>query len=219
MRTLTADVNTVKTRSTLTFVTVTVPYHHGDLLEALSTEAFEQVRAKGSDAVSLRAVAQAVGVSASAAYHHFPDKTALMQEVGHRGSLELDRRTLLAADAVRGRGRRAATERLRACGAAYIGFAQDEPHLFRHTFGPDCADSALPGEKAKDSVSYRTLGRCLDDLDRLGLLGPPRAGLDLMIWSAVHGFASLLIEGIVPAGATAPLMATMVSVLVRPPKR
>ncbi len=201
------------------FVTTTVPYHHGDLHEALSAEAFEQVRAKGGDTVSLRAVAQAVGVSASAAYHHFPDKTALMAEVGHRGSLELDRRTLLAADSVRGRGRRAATQRLRACGAAYIGFAQDEPHLFRHTFGPDCAGSAPTGDVAKDSASYRTLGRCLDDLDHLGLLGAPRAGLDLMIWSAVHGFASLLIEGIVPAEATGPLMATMLSVLVRPSTR
>ncbi len=203
----------------MSFVTATVPYHHGDLREALSAEAFEQVRTRGGDAVSLRAVAQAVGVSASAAYHHFPDKTALMQEVGHRGSLELDRRTLLAADAVRGRGRRAATERLRACGAAYIGFAQDEPHLFRHTFGPDCAGSAPTGDKAKDSASYRTLGRCLDDLDRLGLLNAPRAGLDLMTWSAVHGFASLLIEGIIPVDATEPLMATLSSVLVRSPTR
>lgn len=197
-------------------MTTAAPYHHGDLSEALAVEAFEQVRAKGGDAVSLRAVAHAVGVSASAAYHHFPDKTALMQEVGHRGSLELDRRTLLAADAVRGRGRRAATERLRACGEAYIGFAQDEPHLFRHTFGPDCAGSAPTDELVKDSASYRTLGRCLDDLERLGLLTAPRAGLDLMIWSAVHGFSSLLIEGIVPAEATRPLMATLASVLVRP---
>ena len=211
--------NTVKTWATLRPVTTAAPYHHGDLSEALAVEAFEQVRAKGGDAVSLRAVAQAVGVSASAAYHHFPDKTALMQEVGHRGSLELDRRTLLAADAVRGRGRRAATERLRACGAAYIGFAQDEPHLFRHTFGPDCAAAAPPGELVKDSASYRTLGRCLADLDGLGLLAVPPAGLDLMIWSAVHGFASLLIEGIVPAEATGPLMATMMSVLVRPATR
>lgn len=211
--------NTVKTWATIGFVTTATPYHHGDLSEALAVEAFEQVRARGGDAVSLRAVAQAVGVSASAAYHHFPDKTALMQEVGHRGSLELDRRTLLAADGVRGRGRRAATERLRACGAAYIGFAQDEPHLFRHTFGPDCAGAAAAGELVKDSASYLTLGRCLDDLDRLGLLAVPRAGLDLMMWSAVHGFASLLIEGIVPAEATGPLMATLMSVLARPTTR
>ena len=39
-------------------------------------EALSQVRGHGAEAVSLRAVAQEVGVSPSAAYHHFADKTA-----------------------------------------------------------------------------------------------------------------------------------------------
>ena len=197
-------------------MTSTAPYHHGDLREALAAEAFEQVRTKGSEVVSLRAVAQAVGVSASAAYHHFPDKTALMIEVGCRGSFELDRRTVQAATAVRGRGKRAAVARLRACGAAYIGFARDEPHLFRHTFGADCIEPPAPGEElTKDSAAYQTLGACLDDLDRLGLLRPgSRDGLDLMVWTSVHGFASLLIEGIVPPEAAEPLLSTLGGVLL-----
>ena len=198
-------------------MTAAAPYHHGDLREALALEAFEQVRVKGSAAVSLRAVAQAVGVSASAAYHHFPDKTALMQEVGDRGSRELDRRTVLAAESVKGRGRRAAIARLRACGMAYIGFARDEPHLFRHTFGEDCAAGFDTGEASvKDSAAYRTLGDCLDDLDRLGVLAVRREGLELLAWTSVHGFASLHIEGFMPDGAAEALMATMLGAVVRP---
>ena len=197
-------------------MTSSAPYHHGDLREALAAEAFEQVRAKGSEAVSLRAVALAVGVSASAAYHHFPDKTALMVEVSCRGSFELDRRTVQAAEAVRGRGKRAAVARLHACGAAYIGFARDEPYLFRHTFGADCIAPVEPGEEVtKDSAAYQTLGDCLDDLDRLALLRPgSREGLDLLLWTSVHGFASLLIDGIVPPEATEPLLATLLGVLL-----
>lgn len=196
-------------------LTATAPYHHGDLREALAIEALHQVRAKGAEAVSLRAVALAVGVSASAAYHHFPDKIALMQEVGHRGSLELDRRTELASDGVRGRGRRAAVARLHACGSAYIEFAMDEPHWFRHTFGPDCAhDPTDP--LTNDSGAYLSLTRCLDDLARLGALGPPREGLDLLAWTSVHGFASLVIDGIVPAQAREPLLATMLGALLAP---
>lgn len=200
----------------LTFVTSPAPYHHGDLREALAAEAFEQVRTKGSEAVSLRAVALAVGVSASAAYHHFPDKTALMIEVGCRGSLELDRRTVQAAASVRGRGKRAALERLRACADAYIGFARDEPRLFRHTFGADCMEPFGTGDElTKDSASYQTLGDCLDDLDRLALLrSDSRDGLDLLVWTSVHGFASLLIEGIVPPEAAKPLLATLLGVLL-----
>ena len=197
-------------------VTAAAPYHHGDLREALAAEALEQVRAKGSDGVSLRGVAQAVGVSASAAYHHFPDKTALMAEVAERGRLELDRRTLAAAAGVTGRGSRAATERLRACGLAYIGFAQDEPHLFRHTFGPDCVSKAGAAPQPElHSEAYATLGRCLDDLERLGALGVPRQGLDLLAWTSVHGFSSLLIDGFLPPEAVPLLMSTLLDALTR----
>lgn len=212
-----ADVNSVKTAVYPQWVTstATAPYHHGDLREALAAEAMRQVRAKGGEAVSLRAVALAVGVSASAAYHHFPDKTALMQEVGHRGSIELDRRTIAAAEAVKGRGGKAAVARLDACGAAYIGFAQDEPHLFRHTFGAACATS-VDLRHTRESFAYLTLGRCLDDVDRLGLLSVPREGLDLLAWTTVHGFASLLIEGFLATEATGPLLSTVLRVLVRP---
>lgn len=202
-------------------MTSTAPYHHGDLSEALVVEALRQVRELGSEAVSLRGVAQTVGVSASAAYHHFPDKAALMHEVGNRGSLELDLRTLQAADTVRGKGKRAAVARLHACAAAYIAFASEEPNLFRHTFGAYCAHPMAPGEDlTKDSRAYQTLGLSLDELDRLGMLRPgSRAGLDLLAWTSVHGFASLLIEGIVPPEAAEPLLGSLLGVMLAPGER
>lgn len=194
------------------------PYHHGDLRAALSDEALAQVRLRGCEAVSLRGVAQSVGVSASAAYHHFPDKTALMQEVSQCGSQELDRRLVEAAAAVRGRSRRAALSRLRACGTAYIQFALDEPHLFRHTFGPYCTNHMEAGDgPADDSQAYVLLCQCLDDLDGLGMLRPgAREGLDLLAWTAVHGFASLAIDGILPPEAAEELMTSLVGVVLEP---
>jgi AcrR family transcriptional regulator len=173
-------------------------YHHGDLEQALVSEALAQVRSRGADAVSLRQVAQTVGVSPSAAYAHFPDKNALMAAVGHEGMTLLDARMVGAADSVRGDDDAAAIARFRATGEAYVGFAVDEPHLFRHVFGPVCAldHGKDPAHMEADSVSYQVLCRGLDDLEARGLLRPGmRDGLDLVAWTMVHGFASLVLDG------------------------
>ena len=53
-------------------------YHHGSLESALVDEAVHQIRERGADQVSLRGLAQTIGVSPSAAYQHFPDKAALL---------------------------------------------------------------------------------------------------------------------------------------------
>lgn len=176
-------------------------YHHGDLEHALLTEALAQVRARGGGAVSLRQVAQAVGVSPSAAYSHFPDKTALMAAVGHQGMTELDARMVAAAGSVPGEDDTAAIARFRATGEAYVRFAVDEPHVFRHVFGPVCALHHDQGQAhmEADSVSYRVLCQGLDDLQARGLLRPgAREGLDLVAWTMVHGFASLVLDGFLP---------------------
>jgi AcrR family transcriptional regulator len=65
--------------------------------EALLAEAVRQVRASGADRLSLRGVAQAVGVSPSAAYNHFADKEELLGAVAAAGFEELDARIEAAA--------------------------------------------------------------------------------------------------------------------------
>ena len=193
-------------------------------------EALSQVRAHGAEAVSLRAVAQAVGVSPSAAYHHFADKTAILVEVADRGADELDRRTVAAAGGLAVDDADAGLVRLRAVGAAYIGFAVDEPHLFRHTFGPYCSMTPKfatgeggeggPGVdddghgRGSDSA-YGLLVDTLDQLDALGALSR-RDGLDLVAWAAVHGFASLVLDGFLPAEDSSVLVDVLSALVVSP---
>lgn len=187
-------------------------YHHGDLEKALVQEGLAQVRARGHMAVSLRQVAQTLGVSPSAAYAHFPDKRALMAAVGTAGTALLDERVLAAADLVDPDPDRAAVTRLDATLRAYAGFAMAEPHLFRHVFGPYCTDpggtdlGALP----EVSTSFGVLCSCLDDLDARGLLRPgARPGLEVLAWTTVHGFASLVLDGFLPASAGEQLVDTL----------
>ena len=180
---------------------VRAAYHHGDLRTALLGEALDRVRAQGADEVSLRGVAQAVGVSPSAAYHHVPDKDALLGAVAEQAMAELDRRMTVAWESVEGEDEPAVIARLVVLGRAYVAFALEEPHLFRHAFGAHAARTGVHTEedldlKREQSIAYRLLCDALDDVERCGLLPPGvRQGLDLVTWTTVHGFACLALEG------------------------
>jgi AcrR family transcriptional regulator len=182
-------------------------YHHGALAEAMVDEALAAVRQHGADQVSLRAIAQALDVSPSAAYNHFADKDALLSAVGECGLAALDERMARVLAAHPGDSDEAARARFAGLGRAYIAFAIDEPNLFRLVFGPVCAKKDRPPGA---SGPYLKLVVALDDLDRRGLLSPGvRDGLDVTVWGATHGIASLIIEGYLPREAGDALIASM----------
>ena len=164
--------------------------------------------------MSLRAVANAVGVSPSAAYHHFPDKDAVLVAIGDRGSELFDHCMVEAAAAVRGDSDAAAVKRFTALGRAYIDFAQTEPHLFRHMFGALC--SGQSPITTGQSAAFDTLLGALDDLVQRDLLRPDvREGLEIVAWSAVHGFAVLAAEGLMPVELRDDLLASLRRLVIR----
>lgn len=171
-------------------------YHHGALAEAMVDLALAEVRKHGAAQVSLRAIAHALEVSPSAAYNHFSDKDELLRAVAMCGSAALDERMTRVLAAHTGTTSDAALARFAGLGRAYISFAVDDPHLFRLTFGPLCG--------AHDGASgpYLKLNEALDELEAWELLRPGiRPGLDLTVWSATHGTACLIVEGLLPAEA------------------
>lgn len=175
-------------------------YHHGALAEAMVEQALASVRAQGADQVSLRSIAQALDVSPSAAYNHFADKDDLLRAVGACGLAALDERMARVLAAHPADTVESARARFSGLGRAYLAFAIDETHLFQLTFGPICAVEELPPEA---TGPYLKLLAALDDLDRRGALKPGlREGLDLVVWAATHGMATLLVEGAVPPDAT-----------------
>ena len=172
-------------------------YHHGALAEAMVEQALASVRAQGADQVSLRSIAQALEVSPSATYNHFTDKDDLLRAVGFCGLAALDERMARVLAAHPADTAEAARARFTGLGRAYLAFAIDETHLFQLTFGPICAVKELPAE---ETGPYRKLMDALDDLDRWGLLRAGiRPGLDLTVWAATHGMATLLVEGYLAA--------------------
>jgi len=54
------------------------PYHHGNVKDSLLAMAMEFIDANQGELISLRKLANAVGVTPSAVYNHFSDRNALM---------------------------------------------------------------------------------------------------------------------------------------------
>lgn len=172
-------------------------YHHGNLRQALLDQAVELARTSGPDAVVLRDVQRAAGVSNSAAYRHYADRQALL------GAVQVYAMTLLgeamqnslAAVPTRGPRQRRALARFRATGQAYVDFALAEPGLFRTAFAPGGIHH-VDNDVAPEQHPFMILSGCIDDLVDAGVLSPDRRdGLDEAAWAAVHGLAVLFLDG------------------------
>ena len=64
-------------------------YRHGNLRAEAVQAAFELATADGAGALSLRAVADRVGVAHRSLYNHFADREALVDAVAEQGFLRL----------------------------------------------------------------------------------------------------------------------------------
>ena len=161
------------------------PYHHGDLRTALLGEGLRLVEEGGAEALSLREVARAAGVSATAVYRHFPDKRALMTALAQDGV-----RRLGAAQEAAATGSGAAA--FSAIGRAYVRFALANPGLFRLTFTYPGIDIGDPGsDKAASLLHDHALELAHGD-KRLARV------IALRAWALVHGLALLILDGRVP---------------------
>lgn len=174
----------------------TASYHHGNLRQALLEHGVALARAGGPDAVVLRDVQRLAGVSNSAAYRHYADRRALLAAVKADVMTQLGAAMVAALDRAPADGSRPerALARFRATGQAYIDFAGAEPGLFRTAFAPD----GQPDEDAvpADRHPFQILRGCVDDLVAAGLLSESRRdGFDEAAWAAVHGAATLFLDG------------------------
>jgi AcrR family transcriptional regulator len=123
------------------------PYHHGDLSRALVMAGRRILEAEGPAALSLRAVAREAGVSPAAPYHHFKDKSELLDAVADEGwrelSLALSRGRAVGADA---------QSAMIEIGVAYVTFARQNPALYRLMYHAACNREMMP-DHAKDADS------------------------------------------------------------------
>jgi len=167
-------------------------YHHGDLRAALIAAARQILAREGLEAMSLRAVARAAGVSRQAPYHHFADKNALLAAVAADGFREL-RAAMLSRMAGAGPG----IDQLTACGVGYVAFAVGQPALFRLMFAFWGDDFANDPDLARARVDCHAV--LTGTIAALRPNPDPRSEAydSIGAWSTVHGLAELINKGVI----------------------
>jgi AcrR family transcriptional regulator len=168
-------------------------YHHGDLRAALLDEAAAMIAEGGAGSVTMRALGRRLGVSRAAAYRHFEDKTALMVAVATAGFSRL-RDRLQAVDAG---APRSSVERIRRMGEEYVRFALENPAHYRLMYGREgLARRDVPELREAGNALFEHLVDVIQAYQDSGMIKrqDPRAQA-YVAWSAVHGLASLLLDG------------------------
>ena len=162
------------------------PYHHGNLSLALIAAGRRILEALGPAALSLRAVAREAGVSPAAPYHHFKDKSELLDAVAQEGWHALGQ---AINDA-----RIAATDPqsvMTEIGVAYVMFARKNPALYRTMYDAAGDRSDMPDHAKAEDSGWRHVREALiqngaDPNDEHELVMSTIAA-----WCSVHGVAEM----------------------------
>jgi len=171
----------------------TKKYHHGDLKNTLIQAGVEILSEEGVGGLSLRKVAQRAGVSHNAPYFHFADKQALIAAISTEGYRSLYEQLVVIHETYQADPRRQLVE----AAFMYLRFAQTRPAHFKVTFSNAVErEEAYPDlvEMADNLISE--LIKIVGDCQKTGILHPaPVGAMAVSVWSAVHGFTSLFIDG------------------------
>ncbi|GGF59406.1 TetR/AcrR family transcriptional regulator [Alteromonas lipolytica] len=171
-------------------------YHHGDLRKALLEAATLRIERDGLEGLSLRKLAEDIGVSRTALYHHFKDKSALLNAIAAQGFAAWTQMTLSHGDdeglPVR--------ERLRGFIFGYVDWARRHPQLYDLMFGSSIWKKGLADEHLKE-VAYPAFQAMLGMISRWQRGGNINSNADPLrltqvIWATVHGMVRLLMDGI-----------------------
>jgi AcrR family transcriptional regulator len=177
----------------------TLPYHHGNLRDAILNAAIEVMAEKGVSQFSLSELARGVGVTPAAAYKHFADKDALLNELAQHGFTLLRLRFEEAATkSKQALNAKQAIYRFERIGQAYLMFGQEEPALFHLIFGKGASafrKAMAPSGNRTPTFAY--FAEALEDLHKFGVIAKiPSSNDQWFAWSAIHGATELVIAGV-----------------------
>lgn len=168
-------------------------YHHGDLKNALIKAGVDILSREGVRGLSLRKVAQRAGVSHTAPYSHFVDKQALIAAISTEGFAIICQQLDDVIRRYQGKPLRQLVE-----GAwAYIQFALSDPAHFKVTLSSVLErEKDYPAFVEMSQKSYGMVIQIVENCQAARLLRQGPVDVEAVsVWSIVHGFVSLLLEG------------------------
>ncbi|MGB7339580.1 MAG: TetR/AcrR family transcriptional regulator [Phototrophicaceae bacterium] len=170
-------------------------YHHGNLRDSLIDAAIDILTTQRAGDIKMREIGRMVGVSPSAAYRHFSDKSALLAAIAERGfnelahHLEMIRQTTYESSGIQ----------FEQVGKAYIIYAVEHAAQYRLMYGNEAVRQdehptlAIAARQMSRQV-YQMVKVCQED----GLVkGDKPRQIMQTIWAATHGAAMLVIDGFI----------------------
>lgn len=149
---------------------------------------------EGPEGVSMRKVADRVGVTAAAIYRHYANKSELLRHVVAEGF------EIFSAYLQRALEGDTPLERLRLTGEAYASFATDHPQFYKVMFlAPHDYDFSGKGADTLELRNKATFQFMLDRIRECMEAGDLRRDdpekVALSIWTMSHGIMSLYLAG------------------------
>jgi len=143
------------------------------------------------EAVSIRAVAERVGVTPPSIYMHFADKNELLFAVCEQHFDALDRVIQQATEGIED-----PLEALRQGGRAYVQFGLDNPEQYRILFmsKPAAAPDGFQEERLKGSSAFDHLVEMVHTGVSAGVFAGDPVMIAICLWASVHGVTSLLLS-------------------------
>lgn len=165
-------------------------YHHGDLRTALINATVEMINQFGVESITMRKLSEWVGVSRTAAYRHFSDKTDLLTATAIEGFKQFT----LALQVGRLDSSIDEINQFRMMGQAYIRFAMENSAYYRLMFGDTVIQESEALRKACDA-SFNELLIMIERLQGIDVISGDEPKMQaIYIWSLMHGLSSLVID-------------------------
>jgi AcrR family transcriptional regulator len=164
------------------------PFHHGNLRAALLDQAETVLRERGIDALSLRELARAAGVSHGAPRSHFIDRNALLEALAERGFARLTDEISTAAARARGDH----TQTLHAASSAYIRFAVRESALLDLMFAAKVDAPSEAVHAAAERLFQTMAGMMAAGVDAGAYPAAEVGRLTLLLSATVQGISALV---------------------------
>lgn len=166
-------------------------YHHGNLRQALVQAGMAILAEHGLEALSLRGCAARAGVSHAAPRNHFATLESLHAAIAAEGFRLLLKTMQDAVEAAAADPRR----RIVAACEGYDRFARARPDLFRLMFSRPWPADAYPELSEASQECHGLLREVCTPVASPTDGGRAATAAGITLWSFVHGYASLAIDG------------------------
>jgi AcrR family transcriptional regulator len=167
-------------------------YHHGDLRRAVIDTALAIIAECGIDSLTMREIAQQIGVSRMAPYRHFENKAELLAVLAQEGFEGM----YAAIQEAVAHTSNDPLARLQSIGVAYIAYAVARPVHYRVMFDASLSNRTIYPPLYQ--AALKNFDCLMDTIDRCQQQGLIRTGdpkeLAQINWSLVHGLSLLAID-------------------------